>query len=418
MKRIDQQYLQLKDGFEDYVSSDGIRLGVHPDGLWQAKDSLFYEGLGLIPWSNIQSIHRGYDGSKGDIMLIDVHNLHDVLDNAAEAAKKVDGFTLFSRMRCERRKRNLNYYTRPRQSGKRDLWFIQSIFMLPDEIKYEELTDNYLICLPFSAISNDLALHIVAQWFIAYTQMAEEGSVDAMYQLGDMYCGNNCNFMTELYEDAFGWYEKAAAQGHADAMAAVGSMYNYGWGVEQDYAKAISWYKQAIDKGSVLAERYMGEIYYFGNGIDVDYAEAARWCELAAQKGDARAQYILAFIYEEGSGVTADRDKAIYWFRQAAEGGNADAQNNLAIYYHDGDGIATDMRAAFGWFLLAATHGQKEAQFSVGRFYEEGIFQDQNIQMAKYWYEKAAVNGLEIAQEKCNELHIDWESNLSEQDEE
>ncbi|MBC6802357.1 hypothetical protein CKJ98_01670, partial [Acinetobacter baumannii] len=38
------------------------------------------------------------------------------------------------------------------------------------------------------------------------------------------------------------WYEKAAAQDHAEAQYNLGTMYYYGGGVPQNFATAKAWY--------------------------------------------------------------------------------------------------------------------------------------------------------------------------------
>ena len=45
------------------------------------------------------------------------------------------------------------------------------------------------------------------------------------------------------------WYRKAAEQGQVDAQYNLGSFYRKGWGVPKDYAEAVKWYRKAAEQG-------------------------------------------------------------------------------------------------------------------------------------------------------------------------
>ena len=55
--------------------------------------------------------------------------------------------------------------------------------------------------------------------------------------------------MKQSYKKAFGWYEKAAEQGHRLAQYNANVMYYNGTGVDQNYEKAAAWYKKAAGHG-------------------------------------------------------------------------------------------------------------------------------------------------------------------------
>lgn len=52
------------------------------------------------------------------------------------------------------------------------------------------------------------------------------------------------------YQQARYWYEKAAAQGNADAQYNLGVMYEDGIGVPPDWEKALEWYQKACEGGN------------------------------------------------------------------------------------------------------------------------------------------------------------------------
>jgi len=51
------------------------------------------------------------------------------------------------------------------------------------------------------------------------------------------------------YHQAREWYEKAAAQGYADAQCDLGVLYFKGYGVTQDYHQAREWFERAAAQG-------------------------------------------------------------------------------------------------------------------------------------------------------------------------
>ena len=83
--------------------------------------------------------------------------------------------------------------------------------------------------------------------------------------------------------------------------------------------------KQA-DAGDAKAQFNIGSMYENGSGVEQDYAEAARWYRKAAERGDARAQYNLGIFHQNGWGVPQNHAEAVKWYRKAAMQGAASAQ--------------------------------------------------------------------------------------------
>ena len=80
-----------------------------------------------------------------------------------------------------------------------------------------------------------------------------------------------------------------AEAGNAFAQYNLGSMYDNGRGVAQDYAAAASWYRKAADQGNAFAQSNLGVMYYNGKGVAQDYVQAHKWFNLGATSGDADA---------------------------------------------------------------------------------------------------------------------------------
>ena len=126
----------------------------------------------------------------------------------------------------------------------------------------------------------------------------------------------NGDFATALEE-----FKPLAEQGHVDAQFNLGLMYSNGWGVLQDYKEAVRWYTLAAEQGYALAQFNLGTIYQNGTGVPQDYKEAVRLYRLAAEQGDSGAQYNLGTMYGNGKGVVQDFIYAHMWWNIAASNG-------------------------------------------------------------------------------------------------
>ena len=122
------------------------------------------------------------------------------------------------------------------------------------------------------------------------------------------------------YGQAMDWFQKAAAEGNADAENNIGALYRDGFGVQFDYTKAMCWFQRSAAQGNAEGERWVGVLYFLGHGVPQDYVQAIQWYEKAAAQGDATAEYNLGFSYENGLGVPKDETNsgAIAWYKKAA----------------------------------------------------------------------------------------------------
>ena len=132
------------------------------------------------------------------------------------------------------------------------------------------------------------------------------------------------------YATAFREWSAAAAAGDASAMSAMGTLYDTGNGVPQNFATALAWYIRAAEAGSVRAMFNVGAMFDNGRGTPVDRREAVRWYTRAANQGHGRAAFALGLIYRSGDGVPRDRAAAVRFFRIALAAGIEAARTNLA----------------------------------------------------------------------------------------
>lgn len=92
-------------------------------------------------------------------------------------------------------------------------------------------------------------------------------------------------------------HKKAAFSGHAEAQHNIGSLYEKGLGVPQDYKLAMKWYKKAASDGYTGSQPSIGEMYYHGQGVSQDYKIAMEWFRKAAKEGNINAQYNIGVMH-------------------------------------------------------------------------------------------------------------------------
>jgi len=89
-----------------------------------------------------------------------------------------------------------------------------------------------------------------------YTKAAEQGHVNAQYNLGSLYLDGDGQEVPKDFKQAFYWLTKAAEQGCANAQYSLGDLCQYGGGEEvpRDYKQAYYWYTKAAEQGHYFAK--------------------------------------------------------------------------------------------------------------------------------------------------------------------
>jgi uncharacterized protein len=123
----------------------------------------------------------------------------------------------------------------------------------------------------------------------------------------------------------------------------------------------VSFPRGLAEQGDSFAQYFLGTMYEEGHRVPQDYAQAEKWYRKSAEQGFARAQYRLGVFYGLGRGVPEDFVQAEKWYRKAAEQGHAAAQFFLGYMYTGVSGVLQDYVQAHKWLNLAATLGHKNA---------------------------------------------------------
>lgn len=121
-----------------------------------------------------------------------------------------------------------------------------------------------------------------------------------------------------------------AQAGRAEAQVRMGLIYYHGLGVREDDTEAYNWFSRAAAQGHADGQYHLANLYAFGHlppalSEDADRL-AARWYFESAQQGHPDAQYGLAIMFSAGKGVLQSHEEALIWFRRAAAAGHVDAK--------------------------------------------------------------------------------------------
>jgi hypothetical protein len=94
-----------------------------------------------------------------------------------------------------------------------------------------------------------------------------------------------------------------AASSSADALFDKGKAYHDGLGVTQNFDVARAFYERAAAAGSTDAQLNLGYLYFVGEGVPRNYLMARQWYERAAKAGDGSAVQNLAMMDARGLGL-------------------------------------------------------------------------------------------------------------------
>ena len=124
-----------------------------------------------------------------------------------------------------------------------------------------------------------------------------------------------------LTPEQFNMLKEKAEAGNADAQQALGSVYNDGEVVRQDFAKARFWYEKAAMQEHALAQALLGILYLKGQGVSQDYSKSFYWFKKSSDNGYFKATVLLGMQYENGYGVGQDKRAAKKLYGKACDKG-------------------------------------------------------------------------------------------------
>jgi TPR repeat protein len=189
---------------------------------------------------------------------------------------------------------------------------------------------------------------------------------------------------------------KQAASGDAAAQNNLGEHYYYGkGGVSKSYEQAFGWFMKAACQNYPVAQFNVGNCFYNGQSVGQNFTTAVEWYTKAAHQGEVNAQNMLGNCYKKGKGpeVPKNLELAFKWFMESAKRNHVPAQFNVGACYQNGEGTPQNYGEATQWYEKAAKQDHTEAQYFLGICYEKGWGVPQDYQIARELHEKAAAKG-------------------------
>lgn len=168
---------------------------------------------------------------------------------------------------------------------------------------------------------------------------AEAGLAEAQAVLGQMLLDQ------QKPAEAFGWFWKAAQQGHPMGLNMLGRCYDLGWGTPVDKKRAAECFRVAAEAGLDWGMYNYGSALALGAGLTQDKAAALAWFEKAAAMGHAKSTNFVGSFHEEGTIVPRDMAMAADCYARAAEGGDFRGMFNHARMLAE----AGDIDGALRW---------------------------------------------------------------------
>ncbi len=112
-------------------------------------------------------------------------------------------------------------------------------------------------------------------------------SISLIDQLG-MYKLGLQAMEKQQYAQAFGYWEPLALDGHVDSQYQIARLYEFGEGVEKDFANALNWYQRAAQKGQGSAQYRIG-LYHINESPNKNEALGLYWIQSAADNDSKEA---------------------------------------------------------------------------------------------------------------------------------
>ena len=209
----------------------------------------------------------------------------------------------------------------------------KQILELPAEELYEKAMefknnkdyDNYCIYMIMSANYNyKLAVDDIMEDYNNHELYKKQNFTNTklFYKATENY-SYSCNCLGIMYDYGFGvkqnyekakkLYKKSIKKGNPDALYNLAIMYQWGAGVKKDLSYAVSLYKMAIAREHVVAINNLGHMYHYGEGVTRDQKKAKELYEKAIEKGSSAAIYNLVNLYKH-TDLKKNKEKAIKYF--------------------------------------------------------------------------------------------------------
>lgn len=137
-----------------------------------------------------------------------------------------------------------------------------------------------------------------------------------------------------------------AKEGNSEAQVLLGMQHMMGLGTNPNPDVAIEWYQRAADQNNANALAVMASIYRDGIHIQKDTEQAIRLFIKSGKLGNYRAFNVLGMMFEEADGVNQDYLKALMWYEISIANGGLSAFKEDIVTKMDPQEIQTAVKLA------------------------------------------------------------------------
>lgn len=190
-----------------------------------------------------------------------------------------------------------------------------------------------------------------------------------------------------------------AEQGDVDAMAAMGDLYYWGArGMPRDHVQAHSYFSRAANLGHVSSQSALAGMLLKGEGVAQNNESAIFWYVKAAERNHTRALNGLGFIHFHGTGgVAENKTLALTFFeRSAANEEDGDSVFNAGYCHAFGLGTPVNLTRAIHFYEIAAKKfGHFDAIYEMGKIWIVGVdgVVERNTELALMYLKAASDAG-------------------------
>lgn len=220
---------------------------------------------------------------------------------------------------------------------------------------------------------------VAVRW---YRRAASQGEPVGNYRLGLMAQADRAGLART---EARGFFLRAAQAGHVPAMLAYALVLKAS-PVPQDAPLAIEWADRAASQGHAEAMFQLAQMYDSWERGPQDPAAARQWYVAAAANNHAEAALQGGLMLANGEGGESDPEAAFALVRQSAEAGFAPAMGQFGLMLLNGwNEREPDMASAVEWFAQGAVGGDAESRFLYAVALAGGYGVDRDLVRAYYW---------------------------------
>jgi hypothetical protein len=168
-----------------------------------------------------------------------------------------------------------------------------------------------LVVIALLSASDGFAKDAISPEIQSLIIQASKGNTDAQFRVGSAY--DTGSGAPRNGSEAMKWYLMAANSGNAEAKNSVGS----GLQAEEKYEEARGWYEKAAAQNHALATNNLAFFYDMGLGVKQDRQKGAELYLKSANLGWAEAMWNLSNMYGAGQLGEKDLYSACVWSLRA-----------------------------------------------------------------------------------------------------